>query len=79
MTYELTDDDKAIIERSPAGLLAKCWCELNCFKWPEGFKDPETVEQRMVKGGARGWSIMAGISRKIGIDACLTMWRAEYI
>lgn len=70
----MTLDDVTTLEAQTNETLAKWWCELNAWDWPEGLSDEEP--KTYSPNGRRG-QIMNWISEKIGFKECLRHWNME--
>ena len=64
----MTEIDIATLNQADAATLAKWWCELNRFRWPDAFVEPVPV--KCVRHIRRS-EMMDWIVAKIGIKECL--------
>jgi hypothetical protein len=67
----MTPADETILAQQDLATLARWYCELNSWEWPEGLPDPEPAE--FAPGGRRG-TIMDWIFEAIGHRAISHHW-----
>ena len=70
----MTEIDIATLNQADTATLAKWWCELNRFGWPDAFLEPEPAKH--VRHGRRS-EMMNWIMDKIGIKECLREWNVD--
>lgn len=70
----LQKGDLLLLNGNDDATLAKWWCQLNSWEWPDQIPDPEPEEKE--RPNRRG-TIMDEICARIGIKACLREWNRE--
>jgi hypothetical protein len=70
----MKEEDVILLEQQDNGTLAKWWCELNKWNWPEQIPDKEDPEDRK---NNRRLEIMDWIKSRIGLKECLREWNRE--
>lgn len=66
-------NDIVILDSQNKETLARWWCELNNWGWPEALPPEDTNEHGRIDG--RRSYIMGWIVEKVGIDECLSRHR----
>lgn len=67
--------DIKILESQDNNTLAKWWCELNRWNWPDEIPDPQ--RKFGLRDKDRRSELMSWISNKIGIRAALREWNHD--
>jgi hypothetical protein len=73
----MRQEDIEILQTQDESTLARWWCELNGWGWPEGLPDKENDVGKKWKPGGRRGQIMSWISSLIGAKACNREWNRE--
>jgi hypothetical protein len=82
MNNVLTDRDIEILSCQAPGTLAIWWRQLNSWKWPDEFPNPEDPDIGLRVdlsniGQTRRSQAMNWIMKRIGLKACLREWNRE--
>lgn len=72
----MKEEDVILLEQQDNRRLAKWWCELNRWNWPEQIPDEEGPKDH--KDDRRS-AIMGWIKDRIGLKECLREWNREYL
>lgn len=67
----MTDEDREILKKQSDATLAKWWCILNLWGWPDKLPNPEP---RSSAHNSRRAALMVWIQRQIGTKRCLEEW-----
>lgn len=70
-------DIQKIIDNADNETLAKWWCELNKWEWPEVFGEEEKQPVPISRPTPKRDSIMEKITQKITFKECLRYWNKD--
>ena len=73
-TTKLQQGDLLLLNSNDDRTLADWWCVLNRWEWPERIPNPEDPK---AERPTRRSALMHEILNRIGLEACLTKWRAD--
>ena len=69
----------ATLKHTPKAELAKWWCQLNSWKWPESLPgNPKDYGESNEDSNHKGWEIMEWISKEVGHEATGKEWQANF-
>ncbi len=75
MGYEMIEEDEAILSQQDMQTLARWWCTLNRWEWPEEIPDAE--EPTFSGADSRRWQIMQWIHEAVGHRVISHEWNSR--